>query len=163
MCSPRAARADEACYPGGLIMSEIERISPVEASEKMAEGWTYVDVRTTEEFEAGHPAGSINVPIALSGPMGMAQNADFLAVMNAAFGKDAKLVLGCKTGVRSLRAAHILAADGFAHVVDQRAGWDGARGAFGETAEQGWVRAGLPVEKGQPDGRSWRDMRAKAK
>jgi rhodanese-related sulfurtransferase len=142
-------------------MGEIERVSPVEASEKMAQGWTYVDVRTTEEFEAGHPEGAVNVPIALTGRGGMIQNPDFVSVMKAAFGKDSKIVVGCKAGGRSLRAAHILAAEGFAHVIDQRAGWDGARGAFGEVAEQGWSRAGLPSEAGQPAGRSWQDMKAK--
>ena len=34
-------------------MTDPTRISPQEASAKLAEGWTYVDVRTTQEFEAG--------------------------------------------------------------------------------------------------------------
>lgn len=46
-------------------MANLTRISPQEASQKLAEGWTYVDVRTVEEFEAGHPPGAVNVPIAL--------------------------------------------------------------------------------------------------
>ncbi|HZU84681.1 MAG TPA: rhodanese-like domain-containing protein [Polyangiaceae bacterium] len=138
------------------------RISPQEASDKLAQGWTYVDVRTVEEFEAGHPPGAVNVPIAHSGPGGMVQNGDFLRVMNAAFGKDAKIVVGCKSGGRSLRAAQMLLADGFVHVVDQRAGWDGARGPFGDVSEPGWSRAGLPAEAGQPSGRAWEDMKKKA-
>lgn len=143
-------------------MGEIERVSPIEASEKMAEGYTYVDVRTVEEFEAGHPKGAVNVPIALSGPGGMVQNPTFLPVMKAAFAKDAKIVVGCKAGGRSLRAAHMLVGEGFSHVIDQRAGWDGARGAFGEVAEEGWSRAGLPSERGAPAGCSWNDMKVKA-
>ena len=131
------------------------RISPKEASEKLAEGWTYVDVRTTQEFEAGHPAGAFNVPLRLStGP-----NSDFLRAMNAAFGKDARIIVGCKTGVRSLRAAQMLLADGFTQVLDQRAGWDGATGPFGNLTEPGWSRVGLPGEQGQPAGRSWEDTR----
>ena len=65
-----------------IPMSGPTRISPQEASEKLAEGFTYVDVRTTEEFEAGHPSGAVNVPIqhAATDP-----NADFLRVMNASF------------------------------------------------------------------------------
>jgi rhodanese-related sulfurtransferase len=144
-------------------MTDIPRISPSEASEKLAGGWTYVDVRTAEEFEAGHPAGALNVPIAHAGPGGMVPNPDFLPVMKSAFVRDAKIVVGCKSGGRSLRAAQALVAEGFTHVADQRAGWDGARSAFGQVTEPGWLRAGLPTEEGQPQGRSWHDMKLKAK
>jgi rhodanese-related sulfurtransferase len=135
------------------------RISPQEASDKLAEGgWTYVDVRTPQEFEAGHPPGAVNVPIAhATGP-----NADFARVMAAAFAKDAKVIVGCKAGGRSARAAQVLLGEGFVNVLDQRAGWDGVRGAFGELKEPGWSRLGLPSEEGQPSGRSWEDMKKKA-
>lgn len=142
-------------------MPNFSRISPQEAHEKLAEGWTYVDVRTAEEFEAGHPTDSVNVPIMHAGGGGMVQNADFVRVMCAAFPRDAKIVLGCKAGGRSLRAAHILLAEGFTNVVDQRAGWDGARNPFGQVSEPGWSRVGLPSEQGQPPGRSWADMKNK--
>lgn len=140
----------------------VTRISPVQARDKLAEGWTYVDVRTVEEFEDGHPAGSINVPLALALGGRMAPNPDFTRAMNAAFGKDAKIVLGCKSGSRSLRAAQLLEAEGFTSIVDQRAGWDGARDPFGQVSEPGWSRVGLPVEQGQPSGRSWEDIKKRA-
>jgi rhodanese-related sulfurtransferase len=143
-------------------MTNPTRISPQEASTKLAEGWTYVDVRTTQEFGAGHPAGAVNVPLMLSGGAGMTPNPDFIRVMNAAFAKDAKIVLGCKAGNRSLRAAQMLVADGFSSVLEQRAGWDGARDPFGQMGEPGWSRVGLPVEQGQPGGRTWEDMKSKA-
>jgi rhodanese-related sulfurtransferase len=142
-------------------MTNATRISPQEASEKLAEGWVYVDVRTVEEFEAGHPAGAINVPIMHAGPGGMVQNADFVRVMTAAFPKDSKIVCGCKAGGRSLRAAQVLLSQGFTNILDQRAGWDGARDAFGQVTEPGWSRVGLPTEPGQPAGRSWADMKKK--
>src|ERR1019366_472112 len=135
-------------------MTDSTRISPQEASAKLAEGWTYVDVRTTQEFEAGHPPGAVNVPIMHADAGGMVPNADFLAVMTAAFPWDAKLVVGCKAGGRSLRAAQALLGAGFTSVLDQRAGWDGARNPFGQVTEPGWSRVGLPVEEGQPEGRS---------
>jgi rhodanese-related sulfurtransferase len=137
------------------------RISPQEASEKLADQWTYVDVRTKQEFEAGHPPGAVNVPIMLAAGGGMVQNPDFVRVMNAAFSKDSKIIVGCKAGGRSLRAAQILLAEGFANVLDQRAGWDAARGPFGEISEPGWSRVGLPSETGQPSGRSWEDLKGK--
>lgn len=141
-------------------MADIKRISPEEASEKLAEGFTYVDVRTTEEFGEGHAAGAVNVPIMHASGGGMAPNADFVRVMSAAFPKDAKIICGCKSGGRSLRAAQTLVGAGFTNVLDQRAGWDGARNPFGQLAEPGWSRAGLPTEQGQPSGRSWEDLKA---
>jgi rhodanese-related sulfurtransferase len=143
-------------------MANLTRISPQEASQKLAEGWTYVDVRTVEEFEAGHPPGAVNVPIALAAPGRMTPNPDFLPVMAAAFPKDAKIVVGCKAGGRSMRAAQELLGAGFTNVVDQRAGWDGARDPFGQIVEPGWSRVGLEVEQGNPSGRSWDEMKKKA-
>jgi len=143
-------------------MTNAIRISPAEANEKLAQGYTYVDVRTAEEFEAGHPAGAVNVPLMHAGPGGMMQNPDFLRVMAAAFPKDAKIVCGCKAGGRSVRAAQVLMSQGFTDVLDQRAGWDGARDAFGQVSEPGWSRVGLPAEQGAPAGRSWADMQKKA-
>jgi rhodanese-related sulfurtransferase len=116
----------------------MSRISPAEAHAKMTgEGFTYVDVRSEDEFAAGHPAGAINVPIA----------DDFVATIEKKFAKDAPLIVGCKMGGRSARAARALAAAGFTRVFDQRAGFDGARGAFGELTEPGWSRCGLPVTR----------------
>jgi rhodanese-related sulfurtransferase len=141
-------------------MSDPSRISPADAHARMSgEGFTYVDVRTEEEFAAGHPEGAVNVPFMLSGPSGMAPNPDFLQVMERAFAKDAPLILGCKAGNRSARAAQVLAPAGFTRVLDQRAGWDGAKGTFGELLEPGWSRASLPSETGPTDDRSYDAMR----
>jgi rhodanese-related sulfurtransferase len=139
-------------------MADIARVSPGEAAQKLSDGWTYVDVRTTQEFEAGHPAGALNVPIAhREGP-----NPEFIRVMKARFPADAKIVVGCKSGTRSARAAQALAAGGFENVVDQRAGWDGTRSPFGQVVEAGWLGAGLPREDGSPAGRCWADLLSKA-
>lgn len=119
-------------------MTEPIRISPAEAHAKMNEGYTYIDVRTPEEFAAGRPAGAVNVPL----------DDDFVAKMDARFAKDAKLVMGCKAGNRSLRAAKALLAAGYANVLEQRAGFDAARGPFGEITEPGWSRSDLPTEQG---------------
>jgi rhodanese-related sulfurtransferase len=140
-------------------MTDTKRISPEEANRLLLEGYTYVDVRTVEEFEAGHPAGSVNVPIVFAGGV---QNPDFLRVMKAAFRADGKIIVGCKSGGRSARAAQALAAAGFTDVVDQRAGWEGSRNAFGQLAEPGWSPAGLPTEGGSPAARSWQDMKMKS-
>lgn len=143
-------------------MSSDRRIDPAEAHAKMTrEGFTYVDVRTEDEFEGGHPEGAVNVPLLLSSDGGMVPNPDFLAAMEKAFAKDAPIIVGCKVGGRSAKAAAALEGAGFTRVLDQKAGWDGARGPFGELTTPGWSRVGLPNESGQPAGRSWADVRAK--
>jgi len=116
---------------------QITRISPREAAAKIEQGWVYVDVRPEDEFEEGHPAGALNVPYTRD-------EARFVASVRAVAG-GAKLVLGCKSGIVSVHAAEMLARAGF-EVVEQRAGFDGARGTFGQLEEEGWARAGLPVE-----------------
>jgi rhodanese-related sulfurtransferase len=82
--------------------------------------------------------------------------------MTSSFRKDAKIVVGCKAGGRSLRAAQALTAQGYTNILDQRAGWDGARDSFGQVTEPGWSRAGLPSEKGAPAGSAYSDMQKKA-
>ena len=123
-------------------MADIARISPGEAAQKLSDGWTYVDVRTTQEFEAGHPAGALNVPIAhREGP-----NPEFVRVMKTRFPADAKIVVGCKSGTRSARAAQALAAEGFENVVDQRAG--GTAPEPLRSGARGWMgRGGSPSRR----------------
>jgi rhodanese-related sulfurtransferase len=133
----------------------VKRVSPHEALALIGEGYTYVDVRTAEEFAEGHAAGAFNVPLMLMSPGGMQPNPSFASVMRAHFPRTAKLVVGCKAGNRSLRAATALVAEGYVDVVDQRAGWDGSRDAFGRVTEPGWGSGELPTETGQPDGRSY--------
>jgi rhodanese-related sulfurtransferase len=117
----------------------VKRVSPQEAKDLIdREGYVYVDVRSVPEWEEGHPTGSFNVPLNHLGPAGMSPNPDFLAVMEKRFPKEAKLVLGCKGGGRSLRAAGLLQQSGWLTVVDQRAGFIGG-------GEPGWKPAGLPV------------------
>ena len=128
-------------------MSEVHRVSPEEAQRLLTEeGYAYVDVRTEAEFAAGHPTGAFNVPFLLADARGMTPNPDFIDVFSKAFPKDRRIVVGCKSGGRSLKAAAALMERGYAAVVDQRAGFDGARNAFGQVVEPGWRDKGLPSE-----------------
>ncbi len=135
----------------------ITHLTPAEAAAKMKDGYSYVDVRTEAEFAEGHPHGALNVPITFSSPGGMVHNADFLPAMRVLFPDltAAQLILGCRSGRRSMRAAEELLRAGYTHVFEQSAGWDGARDAFGQITEPGWSRAGLPVDSGDPEHRSW--------
>ena len=126
----------------------LKRITPEEANQLLADGYAYLDVRTEAEWAAGHPKGAFNIPVSFAGAAGMTPNAAFVAEVEKVFPKDAKLVVGCKAGGRSLRAAKALLAAGYTDVLDQRAGFDAVRGAFGEITEPGWSRAGLPTDNG---------------
>ncbi|MFT3767989.1 MAG: rhodanese-like domain-containing protein [Minicystis sp.] len=143
-------------------MANIKRVSPSEAKKLIdEEGYLYVDVRSEPEFAAGHPAGAHNVPLMSQGPAGLSPNPEFLAVIEGLYPKDAKLVLGCRSGARSLRATEMLMASGYTSVVDQRAGFGGARDAFGQLSEAGWAEAGLPTATATPGG-SYAELRKKA-
>ena len=93
----------------------------------------------------------------------MQPNAAFLRVMTAVFSRDAKLVLGCRSGNRSLRAAHLLIQAGYREVVDQRAGTAGARDPFGQLEEPGWEAAGLEVGTEAHPERSYDALLAKVR
>jgi len=141
----------------------VKRVSPTEAKALMDEGWTYLDVRSELEFEASHPAGAINIPLMHAGPRGMSPNPDFMRVVEVALPRDTNIVVGCMSGGRSLRAAQLLEAAGYQNVVDQRAGFGGARDPTGRTIEPGWAARNLPVEKGHPPGRCYSDLSQRPK
>ena len=128
------------------------KVSPKEAKQLMDEGWTYVDVRSEPEFEQGHPAGAVNLPLMHAGPAGMAPNPAFLEIAAKAFAKDQKLVVGCMAGGRSAKAVAALEQAGFTQLADQRAGYGGSK------TEAGWAAEKLPVQTGKPAGRTWTDL-----
>ncbi len=140
----------------------VTRVSPQEANALVKdEGYVYLDVRSIPEFDAGHPAGAYNIPLMHATPSGMRPNGEFLPVVAAIFPKDTKLVIGCKTGGRSLRAAQGLLDAGYVTVVDQRAGFQGTRDPFGQAKEAGWQGAGLDVAVDAEQGRAYEALLAR--
>src|SRR5579871_263852 len=111
-----------------------KRVLPKEAAALLSEGWAYLDVRSIPEFEDGHPAGASNVPLLHFQNGRMAPNADFKRVVEANFPKDAKIVVGCKAGGRSLQAATLMESAGYTNVVDMRGGYHGERDGFGRAS-----------------------------
>jgi rhodanese-related sulfurtransferase len=136
----------------------IKSVTPEEARALLAQGAVYVDVRSEIEFQQGHPPGALNLPIAHLGPGGMTANPDFLGVAQRAFGRGEKLVVGCKAGGRSRRAAEMLVQAGYTDISDMAAGWEGSRDAFGRPLP-GWSRRNLPVEAGAPSGQRYEDVK----
>ncbi|HLV67065.1 MAG TPA: rhodanese-like domain-containing protein [Polyangiaceae bacterium] len=136
----------------------IKPVTPEQTYELLQQGAVYVDVRSEQEFADGHPPGALNVPIAHLGPGGMTPNPEFMSVMEQAFGKNEKLVIGCKAGGRSRRAAELLVRAGYTDISDMAAGWEGSRDAFGRPLP-GWSKRELPVEAGEPEGQRYADVK----
>jgi len=140
----------------------IRQVSLHEAIDLILRGHAYLDVRSEPEFEAGHPPGAFNVPLHCASDYGLEPNQDFLRVIQNLFPTDSTLVVGCKVGGRSRRAAEILSTAGYHDVADLSVGWEGRRDAFGRL-QPGWSRSGLPVETGQPEDRSWTALRERGR
>jgi len=134
-------------------VTDIRRVTPEEAQTLLEGGYTYVDVRTEPEFEAGHIPGAYNVPVSRKS----VPNPDFLTVIAAHFEKDRPLLIGCHTGSRSQKAVSALATAGYTNVVELRTGFAGSRDAFGRP-DPGWSKKGLPIEIGSPLGRRYADL-----
>ena len=128
----------------------MKEISAQEAYEQMQQDpeAIYLDVRSVPEFADSHPVGAINIPIMNFVPgMGMSPNPDFVQQVDAQLPKDAKLLIGCKSGVRSMQACQILEQMGYANVANVRGGFHGAADRMGRLVEPGWSTLNLPVEK----------------
>lgn len=140
----------------------IKRIDAEEAFAEMQDGKPYVDVRTSMEFEAGHPIGSYHIPFGMPDPATgmMMLNPDFVDVISAHFGKDDTLLLGCKAGGRSAHAASLLAQHGFTSLIDVGPGWSGGPNGEGRMAP-GWATCGLPTADGDGADRSYATLTSK--
>jgi rhodanese-related sulfurtransferase len=142
----------------------MRRVSAREAHELMEQGHAYLDVRTVEEFEQGHPKGAYNVPFEVMVHDGNVEpNTGFLREVRASFAAGAPLVLGCKQGIRSLRAARLLEAGGFTNLVEMRPGMDGVRDPFGRLREPGWLAEKLPLALTAEPGRSYGELEQHAR
>ncbi len=88
--------------------SKAATVTGEQARALVAGGATLVDVRTPEEFEAGHLDGALNLPVD-----------EFDAKLALLAGKEQQdVVVYCRSGARSARAAGVLKAKGFAKVHD---------------------------------------------
>ena len=87
-----------------------------------------LDVRTPEEYAAGHVPGAVNVPY------------DQVASRLAQIPKDKDVVLYCKSGRRAGLAADVLAANGYTKL-------EHLQGDM-----QAWLKDGRPVEGGDATG-----------
>src|SRR4051812_33108929 len=88
-----------------LVFGRGREIQGPEARKLVAAGARLVDVRSPDEYAGGHLPGAVNVPV---------QELDRrLAELGP---RDGELVLYCRSGHRSSRAAEILRQHGFTKV-----------------------------------------------
>jgi len=140
------------------------RLSPHEAQQLLQDQrYVYLDVRSEPEFALGHPEGAYNIPLKFQAPGGMVDNPDFIAVVLATFPPTQPLVLGCRSGSRSRTAALRLLDAGYTSVVEQRAGYDGVRDAFGQLTEPGWQAADLPTRSEPSPGRDYAALKLRTR
>jgi len=146
---------------------KIPSVSPEEAADLLSasRGHVYLDVRSVEEFTAGHPRSAYNIPLLLAEPGTgrLVSNPEFLGVVQATFQPDTSLLVGCLAGGRSLKAAEILKEAGYSNVWNVRCGFGGARNFLGHVVEPGWSALGLPVDRGGEPGKSYESLLHRAR
>ena len=123
-------------------------------------GTLLIDVRTRAEVTfVGQAAGvDRNIPYMVvdefwefdekKGTYKLSVNPDFAAKVEAlvadrGLGKDATLILMCRSGSRSAKAANLLAKLGYAHVYSVVDGFEGDKGPAGVRDVNGWKNSGL--------------------
>ncbi|XP_047320208.1 thiosulfate sulfurtransferase 16, chloroplastic-like [Impatiens glandulifera] len=142
---------------------EPELVSVGKAAELIRDGHKYLDVRTCDEFIAGHVSGSMNVPYMFRSWTGMSKNPKFVEEVSSQFEKKDKIVIvcpfsrrnpiystqtnsnipnfsmiiiqGCQSGRRSNMAAADLLSAGFTSITDMAGGYSE------------WIKCDLPTEK----------------
>ena len=103
----------------------VSNISQQELLDADANNLVIVDVRTPEEFQQGHVPNAINVPLS--------EIIDNPAILLSSKAKP--IVLYCRSGYRAGKAAEALQKDGYQNL------------SHLEGDMQGWIKAGLAVEK----------------
>lgn len=83
------------------------KVTPDVAKKMMEEGVKLIDVRSPEEFAAGHVKGAINVPMDQILP-----GVKLEAVPNL----EEKVLIQCRSGVRAERVSRILVETGYKNV-----------------------------------------------
>jgi len=118
-----------------------------------------LDVRTLEEYLfVGHAPMSRNVPLyyqteewdAKKERFAMVPNLDFVYQVKQVASVDETILVMCRSGTRSAKAANMLANAGFQHVFDIKHGMEGDAVSdpdsvyHGQRLRNGWKNSGLP-------------------
>jgi rhodanese-related sulfurtransferase len=108
-----------------LFSFAMKESSVAECKQLIAKGHQYLDVRTPEEYAAGHAEGTKNIPVSLNVNGTMTPNANFIPLVLKAFpNKSVPLVVGCKSGRRSAAAIGKMEGEGYTILVNMKGGYD---------------------------------------
>lgn len=121
--------------------------------------WSYLDVRTPQEFATGHVPGAYNIPYQLGDLAGLHPNPTFLHVVRRRFSEGTPLIIGCRSGARATAAERALTAAGYVELRVHLGSLMGARDAFGRV-RPGWVQSGYAVSDAPLPGRSHSELEA---
>ena len=134
-------------------------MNPVDVAARLEseEDAIYLDVRSEDEFEQGHPAGALNVPIFHLDPVTKQPqpNRQFLAVVRGVIDTETPVYIGCASGQRSFQAANLMESAGYVKIVNVDGGFSGKRDPFGGVVQAGWAQCGLPISDGDGEERSY--------
>lgn len=142
-----------------------EVVQLAQVTDLIADGSAvYLDVRSTAEFEGGHPTGAYHIPLIEMGPAGRAFNESFVvavkALIDALGGASAPdLIVACQAGGRSRQACQLLAAEGVHNTFDFAGGWGGRAHPFGGPGLQGWAGSGHASSTSAEPGRDWPSLK----
>nr|WP_315400479.1 rhodanese-like domain-containing protein [uncultured Duganella sp.] len=138
LASIKAAAASQLAYAGG--------VAPATAWELFSSGAAQlVDVRTAEERKfVGHVPGSAHVPWATG--TALTRNPRFARELESKIGgKDAVVLLLCRSGKRSVLAAEAAAKAGLVNVFNVLEGFEGELDEGQQRGKaDGWRLRGLP-------------------
>jgi|WetSurMetagenome_2_1015567.scaffolds.fasta_scaffold48198_3 rhodanese-related sulfurtransferase len=101
-------------------------ISPDDARKQLSAGAVVLDVRTHDEFIAGHIEKSLLMPL------------EELTSLMDALPRNQLIIVVCRTGVRSMQARRILLEAGLTQVTSLKGGMEA------------WIAAGFPLVYGEP-------------
>jgi len=126
------APGQAASAPAAAASASLPLISPQALLERQAKrdpSLFVLDVRTPQEYAAGHVPGAVNVPY------------DQVASHLAEIPKDKDVVLYCRSGRRTGLAAEVLEANGYTKLGHLQGDMEA------------WLKDGRPVESGDATGR----------
>lgn len=111
---------------------EVPEVTVAEAKTQLDAGEfdLVLDVREPSEYEAGHIEGALLIPRGV-----LEFKADPSGEPHPRLQRDARIVVHCAAGIRSLLAANTLKQMGFRNVTSMAGGF------------KAWEAEGLPVEK----------------
>lgn len=99
-----------------MIYSQSKEIPITEFSQELKNQGILIDVRTLEEFEAGHLEGAVNIDWFAED---FKDQLDSLVVQ-----RDKKIYVYCQKGGRSAKAAKLMDSLGYGNVTDLSGGYE---------------------------------------